>query len=557
MPEKNMRIKISYVLLFTAVFGSFSIVSSQFDNGNIFVETWRAELSQHVGGTSEMGSLVPPEGLDIDQDGNKEFLLYDHVKESFTPFGRIQLWENTGNDEFKLEWEVEYCDWACQYEPGSGLAVADIDGDNLQEVLIAVESMLYIYECDGLSFESGGGLPLEPTASFYPLQDGNGEANIRVLRVKNMDADPDLEIFMGYSRNMGLHCVIGSLPGNDLAATDWKLEYADDFHSVDVQPGGGYRVGGCVIEDFDGDGKMEIFTSHWEGVAATRVYENDGIDTYVVKHTNVPETLILNPPFGGSYSNPIFHDFDEDGDAELLISGNHGLVFVITKEASNNFEDFGSSAWAYVMSWPTIPEGGFMRSGYMGDLDQDGKPDIYYNEYRAKAIFDLEYQGGPVTDANSWTPYEIIILPGVRFGNVQPAGDLDGDGLEELVCNMGGLRDGRNLIILESQHMASEVSQNKLEKSVGYILQQNYPNPFNSSTNIEYSIPTSSNVELTIFDLTGREIVTLVEENQKGGQHFVFWNGRDQFGSFVSTGLYTYNLKTDQFSKSRKLLFIK
>jgi len=555
--ENRVGNKTIFTIFLIILFGTNSFIFAQYDNGNIFEETWRAELSLHEGGTSEMGSIVPPGGLDIDKDGNKEFLLYDHLKFSFTPIGRLQLWENIGNDEFKLEWEIEYCDWACQYEPGSGLTVADIDNDNKQEVLIAVESMIYIYECDGQSFESGGGLPMEPTASFYPLQDGNGEANIRVLRVKNLDDDPDLEIFMGYSRNDGLHCVIGSLPGNDLAVSDWKLEFADNFLSAEAPPGGGYRVGGVVIDDFDEDGKMEILTCHWQDVSATRVYENDGIDTYVVKHTNVPETLILSPSFDGAYPNPIFYDFDGDGDAEFLISDIHGHVFVITKEASNGFEDFGPSAWTYVMNWPTVPDGGFMRSGYMGDLDQDGKPDIYYNEFRAKAILDLEYQGGPVTDANSWLPYVIMEFPGIRFGNVQPAGDLDGDGLEELVCNMGGLRDGQNLIILESQHRASDVAKKDIIKPEEYKLFQNFPNPFNSNTKIEYTVPKSDHVRLTIYDLSGREIITLIESKQRAGQHSVSWNGRDKFGYLVATGLYTYMLIAGDNVSSRKLLYLK
>ncbi|MBD3287726.1 hypothetical protein GF337_02880, partial [candidate division KSB1 bacterium] len=261
MRREQMRTVILTLLSMSVVFCSFALFAQ--DNGNIFELTWRAELSQHEGGTSEMGSLVPPEGLDIDKDGKKEFLLYDHVKFTFTPFGRLQLWENTGNDQFEIEWEVEFCDWDCQYEPGSGLAITDIDNDDKQEVWIAVEGMIYIYECDGQSFESGGGLPMEPTASFYQLQDSRGEANVRILRVQNLDEDPDLEIFMGYSKNQGLHCAIGSLPGNDLTVPDWKLEYADNFLSADVEPGGGYRVGSVVIEDFDLDGNMEIFTCHW------------------------------------------------------------------------------------------------------------------------------------------------------------------------------------------------------------------------------------------------------------------------------------------------------
>ncbi|MBN2354694.1 T9SS type A sorting domain-containing protein [candidate division KSB1 bacterium] len=357
---------------------------------------------------------------------------------------------------------------------------------------------------------------------------------------------------MGYNLNDALYCAIGSFPDSDLSAPDWKLEFADDFLNAEAPPGGGYRVGGVVIDDFDEDGNMEIFTSHWQDVSATRVFESDGIDNYVIKHTNTPETLILYPSFDGAFANPIFHDFDGDGDPEFLISDIHGHIFVITKEASNGFEDFGPSAWTYVMNWPTVPDGGFMRSGYMGDLDQDSKPDIYYNDYRAQAILDLEYQGGPVTDPNSWIPYEILKMPGVRFGNVRPAGDLDGDGLEELVLNMGGLMGGQNLQILESQHMQISVEESETKIPDRFTLSQNYPNPFNPVTTISYQLPEPSDVQLSIYNLNGQLIETLVDIHQQAGNYEARWNVKS-----ASSGIYLYKLIAGEYTAYKKCMLLR
>ena len=244
---------ISCIILF---FCSNAI--AQQDNGNVFELTWKANIPDHYGDASEMG-IYAPGSLDIDQDGYKEFLLYDHFKFSFTPVGRLQLWENTGNDSFKLVWMQEYPDYKQKDNPGAGLTVADLDKDGMQEVLISVEDVIYIYEWDGTTFESGAGLPDEPTRILYTVFDKGGQAFIRQLIVKNLDPDPDLEIFMGYGYNQGLYCVIGSFPDSDLAAPDWKLEFIDDFNNVTLSDGGGYRVGGAVIEDFDGDGRDHVY----------------------------------------------------------------------------------------------------------------------------------------------------------------------------------------------------------------------------------------------------------------------------------------------------------
>ena len=77
-----------------------------------------------------------------------------------------------------------------------------------------------------------------------------------------------------------------------------------------------------------------------------------------------------------------------------------------------------------------------------------------------------------------------------------------------------------------------------------FKLYQNYPNPFNPATTISYSLPKSSHVKLTIYNLNGQVIYTLVDEYQKAGQYTVKWRGIDQRGMKVSSGTYYYKIKT-------------
>ena len=79
-----------------------------------------------------------------------------------------------------------------------------------------------------------------------------------------------------------------------------------------------------------------------------------------------------------------------------------------------------------------------------------------------------------------------------------------------------------------------------------------YPNPFNPVTRIEYSIPTSSMVEITIYDLIGRELVQLVNENKDAGFYHVDWDA-----SLISSGVYFVNMKTNKNSFSQKIVLIK
>jgi hypothetical protein len=89
-----------------------------------------------------------------------------------------------------------------------------------------------------------------------------------------------------------------------------------------------------------------------------------------------------------------------------------------------------------------------------------------------------------------------------------------------------------------------------------FVLLQNYPNPFNPMTTIEYSIPTRSHVTIEIFNVLGQKVRTLVDEIKSAGSYQIEWSGDDHSGRSVSTGVYLYRLKADDFVQMKKMLLL-
>ena len=89
-----------------------------------------------------------------------------------------------------------------------------------------------------------------------------------------------------------------------------------------------------------------------------------------------------------------------------------------------------------------------------------------------------------------------------------------------------------------------------------YSLMQNYPNPFNPSTIIKFSVPTHSLVSLKVFDVIGNEIATLVNEEKLAGNYEIEFSS-NKLNSSLSSGVYFYQLKTNEFNETKKMLLIK
>jgi len=90
-----------------------------------------------------------------------------------------------------------------------------------------------------------------------------------------------------------------------------------------------------------------------------------------------------------------------------------------------------------------------------------------------------------------------------------------------------------------------------------FALQQNYPNPFNPSTTLSFSLAKSGQARLAVYNTKGQLIRTLVDSELPGGQHSVVWNGLDDAGRSVSSGVYLYKLEANSASQTRRMLLMK
>jgi hypothetical protein len=85
-----------------------------------------------------------------------------------------------------------------------------------------------------------------------------------------------------------------------------------------------------------------------------------------------------------------------------------------------------------------------------------------------------------------------------------------------------------------------------------FLLRQNYPNPFNPTTSIKYDLPKNSFVKLVVFDALGREVETLVNENQNAGIYEATF-----YASLFPSGVYFYKLTTDGFNGTKRMILLK
>jgi hypothetical protein len=90
-----------------------------------------------------------------------------------------------------------------------------------------------------------------------------------------------------------------------------------------------------------------------------------------------------------------------------------------------------------------------------------------------------------------------------------------------------------------------------------FSLEQNYPNPFNPQTNIKFSLPSVSNVIIKIYDILGREVKMVLSEQRGAGTHSVIWDGTNNAGQKVASGIYIYRMQAGSFTAVKRMVLIR
>ena len=133
--------------------------------------------------------------------------------------------------------------------------------------------------------------------------------------------------------------------------------------------------------------------------------------------------------------------------------------------------------------------------------------------------------------------------------------DLDGDSdLDIAAAN----DNGGNVSILLNQTVTDvEEDEGIVQRPDGYSLSQNHPNPFNQATKIEFALRRSGFVTLSIYDILGRKVKTLVSEHLSSGYKSVLWDGKDDSRRDAASGIYFYQMRVGDFAETKRLVLLK
>jgi hypothetical protein len=113
--------------------------------------------------------------------------------------------------------------------------------------------------------------------------------------------------------------------------------------------------------------------------------------------------------------------------------------------------------------------------------------------------------------------------------------------------------DDRVLFVNRYEYLSTEGEGIPTE----FALHENYPNPFNPSTTLRFDLPEVSDATVTIYNMLGQRVRTFNMNDTPAGYHSVKWNATNDYGDPVGAGVYLYQLRADQFVKTRKMVLLK
>jgi hypothetical protein len=276
--------------------------------------------------------------------------------------------------------------------------------------------------------------------------------------------------------------------------------------------------------DLDGDGATDLVTANLVSDDIS-VFLNDGTGGFGPR-TDYP---------AGDMANTVHPaDLDKDGDLDLVVATAGAGIVVFDNLGLANFD--GPVFYA---------TGTGPYAGRPSDVNGDGWLDLVYCDRNAS---DVRFRhndgtggfGGESTVAVGTGPVAVV------------AADFNGDGALELATVNN---TANNVSVLTNDFVLSGTPLPAAPLATG--LQPNVPNPFNPSTRIDYAVARTGHVRLAVYDLRGREIVTLVDEHQTAAERSVSWDGRDATGTRMASGVYFYRLIAGDVTETRKMVLVK
>jgi len=158
---------------------------------------------------------------------------------------------------------------------------------------------------------------------------------------------------------------------------------------------------------------------------------------------------------------------------------------------------------------------------------------------------------------NEWTN-EVVIAPATNHSHGIAETNMSENGGGAVVY-FGGLigNDSYTATWVYPRPFVDAIDVHKNEIPTAFHLKQNYPNPFNPITTIEYALPKAADVTISVYNIVGQKVATLINSKQAAGFYSIQWNGSDGFGAKVATGVYLYHIHAGNFNKTLKMVLMK
>lgn len=603
-------------ILFSAI-----VLSLSFSNkitAQTFVEVTGNSLTPVYLGTGIWG--------DIDNDGDLDIFLTGWFTSSS---GRCsKLYKNNGNDSFTVIDSSGIVDLGA-----STAAFCDFNNDGLIDLSVAGNSATSTYVTK--LYKNNGDYTFTDIGALLP------NVYSPTIVWADYDNDGDQDFFLA-----------GSLSASDAATSIFRNDgnnvFTDINASMDMVSNGSADWG-----DFDKDGDLDLIVSgkgagSWNFI--TRLYRNDGNDQFVNTgttfmgvrysssvfgdynndgnldiilmgetstgsssgglHTKIYKGLgngefeeITTPLQGLSQGKAVFGDYDNDGDLDIIISGN--LVATGAEFTTNIYRNNGNDLFEEVEMFSI--ESARRSSLAFGDYNNDGKLDVLLTGWSGTGLYMAKIYKNSTANANqtpaapanlvnsvdgnqvtlSWdqgldaeTPengltYNLYIKkPDTTAFTLSPFANVS-TGLRKIAnfgntgknksCKINNLSNGKyfysvqtidngfagsSFASVDSFFVGSTNIYDHTDKSITIL--SNYPNPFNNLTVINYELGIESHIKLNIYNTKGELVKELLNRNQRNGKYSISFDA-----SGLNSGVYLYHLTTENASVVRKMLLVK
>lgn len=561
---------------------------------NTGVDTWELVYSTaFLDSTASSSNARYATASDLDEDGNWEIAVvmgWDYNSTTTNPALEhgLFLWEHDGTvgsdnygtlpatigNYYLLDMNV-----AEDFGRAQNLESLDIDGDGENEILVpsdgaSANDIMYVLSVDGTFETDGVGTGFETwiiESRVGPREFGNKYGGGSPYDIIAADLDGNGAMDLSYHTWNNLNFFNGTVAAADsIVFADTSAANTTAFYKA--SPTDDVALFGGIAADVDGDGNDEVFYPNLMSGNITVIDYSPGDDVLAIDASKVAFDAIEVGGAGGIAVG----DADGDGNIELIVGGGGYTASAYNAGTPSSYVKFAE----YIGGDPKDPANWQLDELNTGSpIDTMGFHKVYRDSAGVLSEFfvgALSKQG--ITQVNEG---DGIFASGLAY-----MGDSDGDGFNEIVLSFQGVDDSLDVIdevwnadsmrydqtirernlapirpfarVISMDGRTVKIEDERLVLPSDYKLFDNYPNPFNPSTTIGFELPLDKRVSVKVYDITGRLIKTLVNnELMPQGVHQVTWDGTSAAGASVASGTYLYALEYGNFRQTRTMTLVK